>query len=487
MLKHLYKTAFIALLGVLSFQESFAQCSTKTDLAVTTISPICIGSITEVTIVGSELNKTYEVFNGTTSVSSAIAGTGANLTIPLNALPAGFYSLTIKVSSKGCSLVELTQKAILVINSGPNPTLQVTSNSPVCLGNASIVTIYNSQVGAAYQAFIDGLPVSATTLGTGADLSISIITLSPGNHIITIRASVAGCGIVQLIENVTILVYPVSSYSFKVYGDTICSASAIAKLTITGSSSTIQYQMFRGSTPFLDPFFGDAGTNTTVKNIPTSLLTIGENTITVKATVSTTCQAVVLSANATILVNPPPVYPTPIVIGDTVTFPASIARIRIKNPIQGQTYQAFEGGVQVASPVVGFGEEIELLIPVGGTNGLTVGTHTINIRYSVGGCSSLPLSLQTTILVKPKVTTSIEDELITSNFAVYPNPFSSGFVISSKWNGNLKMIDALGNVVLQQTFTTNEEIKIDPDLKKGLYFLQLESNGKREVTKLVKE
>lgn len=117
MLKHLYKTALIAIFGILSFQKSFAQCSAKTDLQVSATSPICYGGLSMVTIKNSEMGVGYQATVGDMAVGSLNMGTGNTLSFSISGLSPGVNTVSILALAPGCTGVYLTQKITIVVNS----------------------------------------------------------------------------------------------------------------------------------------------------------------------------------------------------------------------------------------------------------------------------------------------------------------------------------------------------------------------------------
>ena len=82
------------------------------------------------------------------------------------------------------------------------------------------------------------------------------------------------------------------------------------------------------------------------------------------------------------------------------------------------------------------------------------------------------------------------EESSLSNLSLYPNPTSGSITIDleeTKSNLNLSLTNALGQVVLTKNYTSTNRINIDLDAPKGVYFLQLESNGEVITKKIIKE
>jgi hypothetical protein len=77
-----------------------------------------------------------------------------------------------------------------------------------------------------------------------------------------------------------------------------------------------------------------------------------------------------------------------------------------------------------------------------------------------------------------------------SSLSLYPNP-TAGFITidleETKSNINLSLTNAIGQVILTESYKSNNYINLEIDAPKGLYFLQLESDGDVITKKIIKE
>jgi hypothetical protein len=70
------------------------------------------------------------------------------------------------------------------------------------------------------------------------------------------------------------------------------------------------------------------------------------------------------------------------------------------------------------------------------------------------------------------------DELNTSIIEVYPNPTSGKVQIllgKEYQNSSVKLINSLGQAILQKTYTITDEIIFEIEGPAGVYFLEIES------------
>ena len=94
-------------------------------------------------------------------------------------------------------------------------------------------------------------------------------------------------------------------------------------------------------------------------------------------------------------------------------------------------------------------------------------------------------------IYKQEITTSTFDkiDIIDDAPTVYPNPTSGAISITleESKSGSLRVLNSLGQIVLEEEFEATEELKISLDGPSGLYFLQVEVDGEIITKKVVKE
>jgi hypothetical protein len=81
------------------------------------------------------------------------------------------------------------------------------------------------------------------------------------------------------------------------------------------------------------------------------------------------------------------------------------------------------------------------------------------------------------------------EELTSATIKTHPNPTSGQLTISLEEakTGVLRVLNSLGQVVLEDTFEATKELDISLDGPSGLYFLQLEVDGQMITKKVVKK
>lgn len=82
---------------------------------------------------------------------------------------------------------------------------------------------------------------------------------------------------------------------------------------------------------------------------------------------------------------------------------------------------------------------------------------------------------------------SLNNVISNASFSVYPNP-ATDFVTLSNANGSqVKVIDIMGRVVMQQTINSNSQQISTKALENGVYMLQVTNNGNTTTQKLIKK
>jgi hypothetical protein len=116
----------------------------------------------------------------------------------------------------------------------------------------------------------------------------------------------------------------------------------------------------------------------------------------------------------------------------------------------------------------------------------TPNAGNLEVIFSVRNTSGDGVLIDNVTLLKTATLSNKNFE--TSEFSVYPNPVTNGFVnIKTTSNDaiNVTVFDVLGKQVVKQTLTTNR-LNVS-NLKAGMYLLNIEQNGASTTKKLVIE
>jgi hypothetical protein len=75
-----------------------------------------------------------------------------------------------------------------------------------------------------------------------------------------------------------------------------------------------------------------------------------------------------------------------------------------------------------------------------------------------------------------------------NSFTVYPNPNNGQFVVKHNKNiSSIRVYNVMGQVVFQNTAVNAQQFAFNNELNRGLYFVEMISNGKKITQRVVVE
>ncbi len=385
---------------------------------------ICQGSTTQLEASGSATLTWYSSISGGTALGT---GTVFN-TAALN----GSTSYYVRSEIGTCSS-SMTTINVLV---EPMPaTPQLSTPTPICSGTTTQITAMGT---ATIKWYSDNL--ANNLVYTGASITTSLLTETTTYYV---RTETANC--ITPMNSVTVEVKPIPAIPIVNLQQSICSGQSI-QLYAQGDPLIKWYSSPTASTAL-----------STGENYQTLPITAND-TFFVRSEVNG-CY----SDFAQIIVA---VFELP----DQPTI--SLVSGELCSSV-GDSYQWFLNGTVLDSAVN------QCFAP------LQDGSYTLQV-VNTNGCIS-PLSAPYTYS-----TVNIEDHLQNQQYSIYPNPTKNSiFITLSEELKAQKIIlfDALGQVVFQQKVGISEHaINIEmSDFSKGLYYIVIESDSSRSVTKVVKE
>jgi hypothetical protein len=338
---------------------------------------VCSGSTVTVNVAGSQAGINYELFNGGTSLSSVIAGTGGAINLVTSAL-AGNTTITVRATNPvtSCSVL-LTGTSVVTVNPIPaTPTINPVGPVVVCEGTAAIAL--TSSAGAGNQWYKNG------SLIVGATLPTLNITTAPGNSgSYTVISTVSGCAsLVSVATSVTINPLPLVTPVVTPATPTVCSGSTVT-VNVAGSQAGINYELFNGGTSLSSVIAGTGG----AINLVTSALA-GNTTITVRATNPVTSCSVLLTGTSVVTVNPIPATPTINPVGPVVVCEGTAAIALTSSAGAGN--QWYKNGSLIVGATL---PTLNITTAPGNSGSYTV-------ISTVSGCASL-VSVATSVTINP--------------------------------------------------------------------------------------
>jgi hypothetical protein len=85
-------------------------------------------------------------------------------------------------------------------------------------------------------------------------------------------------------------------------------------------------------------------------------------------------------------------------------------------------------------------------------------------------------------------TSSMDENVVTKNVALYPNPVADYLVLSYASNGvaTLELLDIQGRVLISRRMSNNEQLDLT-ELESGIYLYNLYLDGNKQSGRLIKE
>ncbi len=335
-------------------------------VAVTGGGSFCAGAAGVAVGLGTSTSGvSYQLYNGSSAVGSAITGTGSSLTFG-NQTASGVYSVLATVTGGSPSVTctsAMTGSATVVQN--PTPTVYtVTGGGAYCAGGAgSTVGLNGSQAGVNYGLY-SGTTLVTTVAGTGSAITFGTYTATgtytvlATNPATTCTAAMSSSAVISI--NALPTVYSMGG------GGNICNGATGLTVTLSGSQTGVNYTLYRsGIAIAILP-----GTGTT--------LTYGPYTdaglYTILATNATTGCNVTMSGSTTINVNPLPTTYNVTGGGNYCAGSTGVA-IGLSGSQSGVNYQLYRGATLVTT--------------VNGTSSaITFGTQTVAGTYVVYATNS---------------------------------------------------------------------------------------------------
>ncbi len=321
------------------------------------------GTGLNISLSNSDGGISYQLYNGTTPVGSAMVGTGSVLSFGNQTAP-GSYMIIATDLTTGCT------SNILGTTIGINPlptTYLVGGGGSYCAGGAGVhITLSGSNTGISYQLKNGGSSLGAPLPGTGLALDFGAIT-GPGLYTIEATNNTTGCvntmtGSANIIVNALPTVYSVASTS-----STYCAGGGGVNIWLNNSDAGINYQLYNGSTTVGSALPGTGSlVNFGYQLAAGSYTVVGMNPV-------TGCNNL-MASGVTIVVNPLPVVYTVTGGGGYCNGGAGV-NIGLSGSNAGVSYQLMLGSATVGAPVSGTGSAISFGLQTAAGNYTVVATN----------------------------------------------------------------------------------------------------------------
>ncbi|MDQ3291883.1 MAG: T9SS type A sorting domain-containing protein, partial [Bacteroidota bacterium] len=270
-----------------------------------------------------------------TPTGNPVSGSSGNtITLTSGSLSTS-TTLTIQaIAPAGCINVTMSGSTVVTVNNPPTIYTLSTSNQTICSGGTATLTLANSQSGVYYQIYNGSTPSGAQVLSSGGAINLISGPLATSTNLTVQAIAPAGCNNVTMTGSAAITVNnPPAVFNISPASQTVCSGNT-AQLTLSGSQSGVQYQVYNGTNPTGNPVTGTGGSITLTSG---SLTT--NTTLTVQAIAPTACNNVTMSGSSGITVITTVV---PTISSSPTSFCGSgTTVISVTNPQNNYTYQLF--------------------------------------------------------------------------------------------------------------------------------------------------
>jgi len=389
-----------------------------------------LGVILTVSLTGNQPWELSYSVGSTTLTETGITSSPYLISIT----PGASVTYTLLSVDNECPGTLGNSSAVVTVNTPPSASMS--GSAAVCGGNSTAISVTLLSSSTPYSiTYSDG---TTSTTETGLTLSPFIFTVTPTasvTYTLTDVSDNSGC--------------TGSAMGSAIIGFTPgSSASLSASQTICAGSSAALSIALSGSTPFQVVYSNGVG-NTTINGITSTLYIVN---VTPSATTTYSLVSVMgancsgnVSGTAVVTVNP---LPSPVISGTNTLTVSGITGTA--------SYQWQLNGTDIA------GATNNTHIPV------TTGTYTLVVTQN--DCSATSNSLS--------VTVSIDEDIISSRFTVYPNP-TSGII---NLTGDLDILevwvsDAAGRIIYTSVTGDAQNIQIDlGNQTPGVYYLKVKTS-----------
>jgi hypothetical protein len=357
--------------------------SNMTGAAVITVNPLPIqhnvvgggsfcagGTGITVSIDGSEAGVNYTLYNGTSAVGAAVAGTNLGFSFgPQTA--GGNYTVMAADATTGCSAT-MTGIATVIVN--PVPTVQTVaaSGTSYCAGGTGInISLTGSQTGVNYTLYNGSTPAGAAMAGTGAAISFGNKTIA-GTYSVMATDATTGCAS-NMTGSASVSINPLPTAFPVTGGGAICAGSAGVAVTLGGSQSGVNYTLYMSGTSV-------GSTSGTGSTISFGLQNAAGTYVATAANATTGCTRT-MSGSAAITINALPTAYT-VTGGGSYCNGSAGQHVGLNGSSTSISYQLYRDGVATGASVAGTGAALDFGIFT------TIGIYSVSATNATTGCTN---------------------------------------------------------------------------------------------------
>ncbi len=340
------------------------------------------GAGVDITLGGSANGVNYQLYNGTSTVGSAVSGNGSTLDFG-NQTTAGSYTVVATDATSSCTN-NMTGSATVSVNPLPNSSYSISGDGSYCAGGSGVdVSLSNSDGGINYQLYNGTSTVGSPMSGSGSSIDFGNQTAAGTYTILAIDATTSCTNTMTGTATITIITLP-TAYSLT-GGGNYCAGGAGVDISLSGSASSINYQLYDGTTTEGSTVSG------TGSSLDFGSLTDGGTYTVIATDPSTSCTNTMTgSVNVTVLA-----IPTSYTMSGDGNYCSGGAGVDVSlgGSDDSVNYQLYNGTTAVGSLVPGTGSSLDF------GNQTAAGTYTIVANPGVSCATTMTGSA--TISINP--------------------------------------------------------------------------------------
>jgi len=358
-----------------------------------TISPLCIGGSSAITIDGSEAGVSYQLRNNADNslVGTSLAGTGSVIVLPTGVLSVS-QTFNVLASSGVCTSVQLAATVLITVAGSIDLSLPVTpASAAICPGFSTDFQITGSELGVNYTLIdaADNGVLSVAVTGTGGTISISTIPINSAKNIKVLASNGSCSAELTSVVSVSLSPSPITSLSVGAVSDALCSGQS-TQVQVLNSEVGVIYQLRDDAddSNVSGAVIGNGGTI----SMPTGILT-NDKTFNVLATKGI-CPEELLNT-VTITINAAPDPGISVVAQDPLVCIGKSTFIQVINSVAGIIYQLRDNADNSIVSGASFGNGGTINLPTGPLNA----DRTFNVLASNVICE-VQLSATVTVTLR---------------------------------------------------------------------------------------
>ncbi len=323
---------------------------------------------------GSDAGVTYQLYNGVTSVGSAVTGTGAALDLGAQTT-AGLYSVIATNPTASCTN-NMTGTAAISFYSLPSLHNVTGGGSFYCAGGTGVhIGLDGSDAGNTYQLYNGTTLTGAPVAGTGYALDFGLQLLA-GTYTVMATSGLTGCSN-SMPGTATVSVSGQPIIHVITGGGNYCPGTSGVHIGLNGSETGIVYQLYNGITTSGSPVAGtgaplDLGSYTTT----------GSYSI-MATNISTGC-SVGMAGSATVGVSSLPAAYT-VTGGGSYCAGGPGISVFLSWSDAGINYTLYNGGIATATTMAGTGAPLNFGLQPGGNYTIAATSSTTTCTNNMTG------------------------------------------------------------------------------------------------------